>query len=188
MAGNGEVFASKLYMDILDSLDCEGIHKTLNIGIRTNGMLLDQDRWNALSRLHKNIKWLEVSVDAATPETYAKVRRGGDWHVLDRNMRRVSRDVCAKGIAIRFNFVIQEANYREMGAFIDVAKTWNASEVYLQTLYSRGAFRNEAFDRNNVLSSNHPEHPKFMDILRNHDRLDDPICIMTSYLKRCRAA
>lgn len=57
------------------------------VGLITNGSLLDDATGRAL--LAAGLDMIEVSVDAADPETYARVRRGLDWETLGRNVRRV---------------------------------------------------------------------------------------------------
>lgn len=57
------------------------------VGLITNGSLLDEGTGRAL--LAAGLDMIEVSVDAADPETYARVRRGLDWQRLGRNVRRL---------------------------------------------------------------------------------------------------
>ncbi len=57
------------------------------VGLITNGSRLDEATGRAL--LAAGLDMIEVSVDAADAETYARVRPGLDWETLGRNVRRV---------------------------------------------------------------------------------------------------
>jgi radical SAM protein with 4Fe4S-binding SPASM domain len=57
------------------------------VGLITNGSLFTEE--NSRRILEAQIDMIEFSVDAADPETYGKIRKGLDWEVLLRNIRRI---------------------------------------------------------------------------------------------------
>lgn len=82
LAGNGEVFLSSAYRRIYESEECNPQY----IRLLSNGILFTEINWERFSKGKTGKIMLTVSVDAATEETYRKIRRGGDFNVLKRNM------------------------------------------------------------------------------------------------------
>lgn len=57
------------------------------IGLITNGSRFTEENTERL--LHAQVDMIEFSVDAADSETYAKVRKGLDWDILLKNVKRM---------------------------------------------------------------------------------------------------
>jgi radical SAM protein with 4Fe4S-binding SPASM domain len=75
---NGQVFG------MIDHAKKAGIYTSMP----TNGMLLNEQNGRAL--LDSGLDLLTVSIDATTPETYDRIRRGGDFrHVVENTERMV---------------------------------------------------------------------------------------------------
>ena len=71
IAGQGEVMYSKIYLDMIFN---SKITKRESIEIHTNGTLLDKEKLDKLISIYNSI-YIYVSIDAATEETYKKLRR-----------------------------------------------------------------------------------------------------------------
>ena len=93
----------------------------------TNGQLIDE---NTAYRLLKNgIYLIKVSMDAATPETYAKIR-GSNFERLLKNIRSIAavkRDLGIRRDVLRLDFVIQKDNLDDVVPFIHLTKELGAS-------------------------------------------------------------
>ena len=90
----------------------------LDISLITNGSLLTPAR--AQSLMEAGLTRLMVSVDAAGPETYARVRPGGSWEALLENLAAflaVRRAAGSELPLLRLSFVEMEANLAERGRF-----------------------------------------------------------------------
>ena len=57
----------------------------MRINLHTNAVLCDERAWDDCS-LHGRVDEVDVSIDAARPETYAIVRRGGNFERLLKNL------------------------------------------------------------------------------------------------------
>lgn len=57
------------------------------VGLITNGSLFNEENTERL--ILAGIDMIEFSVDAADPDTYAKVRSGLEWNVLVKNVKRM---------------------------------------------------------------------------------------------------
>lgn len=122
VSGIGDPFASKLYLELLETIDGYRYPK-LMINFQTNGLLFNPQNWDRLHNIQSNFNDIIVSCDAATTETYKVVRRGGNWSVLQKNLRfiaglRKTRKI--KG-QFRLDYVVQKRNFREMRDFVQMA-------------------------------------------------------------------
>jgi MoaA/NifB/PqqE/SkfB family radical SAM enzyme len=92
------------------------------IGIYSNGMLLGEAARERM--LDGGLTELNVSIDAARPETYAKVRRGGHLEIVHDNLRRLLSRRRERGVrlpVVGVNFVMVNENEGELAQFIEQA-------------------------------------------------------------------
>jgi MoaA/NifB/PqqE/SkfB family radical SAM enzyme len=92
------------------------------ITIYSNGMLLTEALAHSLPR--SGLTEINVSIDAATPETYRKVRRGGELEVVHENLRTLLRARRASGTTlpqVGVNFVLLNENEGELVRFVEQA-------------------------------------------------------------------
>ncbi|MDR1658160.1 MAG: radical SAM protein [Deltaproteobacteria bacterium] len=90
----------------------------LDISLITNGQLLTYEK--SLKLIKAGLTRLMISVDAATSETYAKVRPKGDFERLEKNIRdfwRAKSALASPLPLLRLSFVITKQNAGEMGLF-----------------------------------------------------------------------
>ncbi len=83
--------------------------------VQTNGSLLRERQSRML--LKSGVAVLKVSVDGATPETYNRIRRGGDFMNIFRNLMRLKELKTARGRRlplVEFNFVAMRSNIEEL--------------------------------------------------------------------------
>ncbi len=87
--------------------------------IHTNGNVLRDSTVKIMCQSKKeNI--LHFSIDAATEETYNKVRRGGNFKILIKNIRKVLD--MKPNLRLILQFIVMQENYKEAGAFIEFWK------------------------------------------------------------------
>jgi hypothetical protein len=90
----------------------------LDVSLITNGALLAPELSQAL--MAAGLTRLMVSVDAARPETYARVRPGGRWETLQENLAgflAVRREAGSELPLLRLSFVEMEINLAERDQF-----------------------------------------------------------------------
>ena len=119
LTGNGDPFARpdtrKLLLDLPPSQ-----YPDLKINLLTNGLLLPR-YWERIK--HINFGYLNISVDAATRESYEKIRRGGKWLDLVKTLELVgnARDHFSFTM---INMTVMKENYREIPAFVRLAHSY----------------------------------------------------------------
>jgi MoaA/NifB/PqqE/SkfB family radical SAM enzyme len=100
------------------------------IGVYSNGMLITKER--AYRLMQSGLTELNISIDAAHPETYRKVRRGGKLETVHENIRtlmQVKRETRAKYPMIGINFVMLNENEGELVAFVEQAADFGVDFV-----------------------------------------------------------
>lgn len=166
VAGNGEVFFSKVYRSIIfDNIS----NKRNSISILSNGTLFEQEELDALVDRYKTIK-IKISIDAATKKTYEKIRLGGNWENLYHNLVRIGNYRC-KGKVDQFHIgmVVQKKNYHEMPDFVRLAQHINADFVAFSKLCNWGIYSENEFLEMDVFEENGRCTKELLDVL------EDPI-------------
>jgi wyosine [tRNA(Phe)-imidazoG37] synthetase (radical SAM superfamily) len=166
LAGQGEVFASKIYLSLLKSID-EKRSPKLRITLLTNGVLLTPANWEKISNAHYAIDTISISVDAATKETYNKMRRGSNFDILLNNLKFLSELKKNKDLKLKATFVMQKQNYKEIPAFVKLMKKYSVDGFYFQKIINHGTYSEKEFRRAAVHRKDHPEQEAFLEILRN---------------------
>lgn len=169
--GSGDAFASSVFQGFLRRLD-PADYPNLRIGLGTNGLLFTPKAWERLGGAPVDVAC--VSVDAASPRTYAE-NRGGDFGLLLENLRFIGR-LRAEGKLKLFtmNFVVQDNNFAEMPAFAELGRGVGVDFVFFQQLVNWGTFSREAFRSRAVHLAGHPRHGDFLEVLRD-PRLASPV-------------
>ncbi len=80
----GEVFFNKQDLLFIDSFNPG---KDTTVCVITNGTLLNEAMIKRLSKFHK--LYLDISVDGTSTEIYNKIRKKGNWEVVNENIKRV---------------------------------------------------------------------------------------------------
>jgi MoaA/NifB/PqqE/SkfB family radical SAM enzyme len=119
--------------------------------------------WNSMPNVHKFVKSCEISIDAATRETYeTKVRLNGNWDNLISNLKFIST---IKGLRlIKPSFVVQQKNYKEMYDFAQLMKSifGNKVLVLFVKMNNWGTFTDLEFMKEKIWDSSHPEYSEFI--------------------------
>jgi len=167
ITGGGEAFASKHFRTILASLN-RAEYPGLKVFLITNGLLVTPRRWSEFPNLPEMLSVVAVSVDAARPETYEQLRRPGKWAALMKNLEFIAGLRRTNVIpSLCLNFVVQQANFREMLAFIDLADSLSSDQIWFQRVVNYGSYDEATFAKIDVAAPSHPEHGELLQILRN---------------------
>ncbi len=111
-----------LRKDLPDFIDYAKTAGVIDIMINTNAMLLDRETVHRL--MEAGLTQLKVSIDAATPETYNKIRIGGDYDRVIRNVKefiKIRQQLKSRLPILRVSFVKTADNVHETQKFLD---TW----------------------------------------------------------------
>jgi radical SAM protein with 4Fe4S-binding SPASM domain len=97
----------------------------------SNGTLLTLERYEKIrDRLHK----LWISLDAATKETFERIRVPAKWDVVMTNVKNVLPRALADGVEVVFNYVLMSDNWQECAAFVDLVADLGGTACNIQEL------------------------------------------------------
>jgi len=174
VTGSGDPFGSKIFRDFLFNVDGSNFPKVF-FNLQTNGVLFNEKTWEKMSKIQKNINTVIVSIDAATEDTYKITRRGGRWGKLQENLAFLSSLRRRKMInQLRLDFVVQQANYKEMIDFVKLGKRLGVDKVYFSKIINWGTFTEEEYNHHCVLREGHVEFKGLLEVLKDAI-FDDPI-------------
>lgn len=130
--GVGEPLLASGFWKIVDFLRHK---KTPKLMFITNGVLLTKASISRLSDVP--ISWVNVSVDAANPLTYARIRGsemertiGGIARLVEMNAKRAVDD----RFEIQMSAVLMKANITEVPEFVRLAHGLGVDRIYLEHL------------------------------------------------------
>lgn len=167
IGAGGETFFSKYYKKIM--YDVAG--KRNSILIMTNGTIFTPNEWDKIANKYAHISFM-VSIDAATKETYEKVRCGGNYERLMKNMEYLSILRKSKKVDyVAVNMIVQRANYKEIPDFIRWTINMGFDRVNLSHIRNWGTYSDYEFE-NNVSMFMKDGVPR----LELTEVLMDPIC------------
>lgn len=109
----GEPFLSSEHRRVWSMMDQLAAPPRLQI--TTNGTVWSDNVAWVLDRFHTDIS---ISVDAVTPETYARVRRGGDLRELWRNVDRFEETCRRRGTELHVSYCLLNENWQELADFL----------------------------------------------------------------------
>ena len=167
----GEPFASSHYLRVLRGLDPQR-HRIKELVLYTNGVLLTPAQWDGLANLHSYAIEVRISIDAATASAYAKVRPTiggpGDFRGLLANLEFVGGLRRNGRIRkLKLMFVIQDDNFAEMPAFVNMAKWLGADEVVFAEMQKFGRYFGDdaLYAQKAVHLAGHPNHEAYRAVL-----------------------
>jgi MoaA/NifB/PqqE/SkfB family radical SAM enzyme len=130
-----------LYKEIKDIVEVSQNYPHLRLNIITNGNLIN-DYW-AEKFCEIPFKTISISIDAATNDTYKKIRIRGDFDNLRNSIKEINDLKNNKEPEIQFNFVVMRRNMHEILDFMELAHKYDISRVSYQAISNqRFAFYN----------------------------------------------
>ena len=163
LSGSGDPFYSNPFRTFLQNLDLRKYPRLKEIFIVTNGNLLTERMWATMPHIHHLINGLEISIDAATQETYEKkVRLNGRWNVLMKNMLFLAKRFTLKHFVV--SFVIQDHNVEEIYPFYllikEIMKDRPKGTDYQIEYRAIQNWRHQSDEWMRQRDVAHPDHPK----------------------------
>lgn len=165
-AGNGETFLSPAYRAIYTSNEMSNV-KWLRF--LSNGVLFNEDKWKELRKTYQGKVMMTISIDAASKETYEKIRSGGNFEVLSKNMEYAAKLRRNGELSyLRFNFVVQRENYKEMLSFVEWGEKLGIDEVFFTKILNWGTYTDEEFKKISMMQEDGiTPKEELMEILNN---------------------
>ncbi len=107
------------------------------VELATNGSALTDTRIDEL--IDSGLDSLHISIDAATEETYRKIRKGLDYSTVVRNVENLLRR--HSGVRVVVRFLQQKDNQGEEAAFAQMWKKRGATVAFLSIVNRAGTLK-----------------------------------------------
>ena len=152
--GSGDPLFSKPIREFLVNFNSEKFPNLKNIYLHTNGQLLTEKLWKQMKSV-PYIHTLEISIDASSKETYEKIRRGGRWETLLKNIDFISQQPSISYMCV--SFVVQRDNYHEIVDFFNLfspflSREGRSWEVGYNQVMHWGKLSDEDFKKINIFN------------------------------------
>lgn len=187
ITGSGDPFGSPFYRKWLQTMKREDMPNLGEIFLHTNAQLWTPKMWATITGdIQQLVKTTEISIDAASSETYSINRRGGDFERLLANLEFISK-LRKNGplTTMKISMVVQENNFLEMPDFVRLGKHFNVDTVFFSQLVNWGTYSEEEFSDCAIHLPEHPKHSEFLDLLEN-GIFDEPIVHLGNLTKATR--
>lgn len=171
----GEPFISDVYLDLMDYIAATRNPRVRHV-IQTNGSYLKK-KSDLVQKLLPNMDEIRVSFDAASRTTYEKIRVNGRWNQLLDNVRWLRETINRvwPGCRLTADFVVQLANYQEIGLFVDLCQDLGVDRINWQKMWNWDTWTAEQFDHQNVYNTQHPLYP---DLVRQFQLANQPMSLI----------
>jgi hypothetical protein len=176
VTGSGDPFGSPFFRGWLQDMTDEDVRGLERIHLHTNAQLWTRRAWERLPAcVRERVRTTEISVDAASAATYAENRRGGSFATLLENLELVAELRRSGPLEwVGLSFVVQENNFREMPAFVALAKRFGFDLVMFNKILNWGTFGASDYRARAVHLADHPRHGELREVLRD-PMLADPV-------------
>jgi len=172
---SGDPLYSKKSFEFLKSLNKKDFPSLKMIKIHTNGLLLMQ-KWDQIEHLFRDFYVdLNISIDAATKETYSVVRKGGSWDLLLRNLAFINEKTLSSLIIW---YCVHDLNYKEMLDCYTLVESimTKQSPKYNYFTVERWHQDDALLTRQKVDNLLHPEHSQYLKVTEDfREALSDQI-------------
>ncbi|MBF0344977.1 MAG: hypothetical protein HQL06_12205 [Nitrospirae bacterium] len=166
LSGAGDPFASRSCMRILGAIDNNDF-PDLKLVLMTNGNLLNSEMWQRFKNLARYVASINISIDAATQQTYSLLRRGGDFYTVIENAKFAGQLFRHGKIEnLKLCYVVQKENFNEMKEFIYLAREIGASQVHFQNL-ANFTFTTEQYIEKAVHLPPHPQYGQLQELIKD---------------------
>jgi pyruvate-formate lyase-activating enzyme len=164
MSGDGEIFVSPHYREVLRLFDPEK-HAGVTLNLLSNGLVFENG-WAKVPNIHKLVKSITISTDAASEAAYRQIR-GGSWEKLYRNLVFVS-GLRRSGQIERFsiNYAVQSSNYKDMRRMVEIGLDLGVDRIAFAILRNGGSYEAAEYAGRAIFEPSHPDHADFISELR----------------------
>jgi MoaA/NifB/PqqE/SkfB family radical SAM enzyme len=160
----GEPFISEVYTDLFEYIIASGKQNIQHV-IQTNGSYLIA-KSDMIKKLLPTVEELRISFDAATAETYSRIRVNGIWNNLLDNVKWIKKYVDENHLPVKItaDFVVQLDNYKEIPAFVELCNSLGIDKINFQKMWNWDTWSQEKFDQNNIYNPTHPQYQQLIDM------------------------
>ena len=168
ITGSGDPFGSDVFRNFLYDFDGSKV-PNLKFIFLTNGVMLTPKVVNKISKIYKNIKQMNISIDSATLQTYNTIRKGGNFNQLRKNIEYLHNFKPLNHVKFFYSFVIQNSNYHEIEPFVKWIMSYGKASIRFSRILNWSDMAID-FNEENIFDPSHRNHKQLLSTL---DRIKD---------------
>ena len=130
IGSDGDPFASHVYRHFMEHTP---VRDNIKYSILTNGLMF-KDFHPRVPHIIENLTELGVSIDGTTKETYEKLRLGGKWDNINRNLECIAELKEQHNFRFVLHMVVQKDNWQEIPAMIQLGKRLGTDKIYFNKI------------------------------------------------------
>ena len=150
IGSDGDPFASHVYRHFMEHTP---VRDNIKYSILTNGLMV-KDFYPQVPHIIENLTELGVSIDGATKETYEKLRLGGKWDSINRNLECIAELKEQHNFKFVLHMVVQKDNWQEIPAMVELGERLGIDEL----LFNKIQDWNTGQDINEMLPPDNEEY------------------------------
>ena len=177
ITGSGDPFASPIFWPMLQNFPA--VKKRPKNLLHTNGQLLDEAHWVAMSSSQDLVTDIAISVDAGCDLTYLDNRRSS-WTRLWKNIHFVNELQKSRPIVLGMFFTVQTNNFKELLTFVRMAFEHHACWISITALRNWGSYTDAEYAQRAVHVPTHPLFEQFQRVMSDA-LLKDPRIVVDSF-------
>ncbi|MBD5540894.1 MAG: radical SAM protein [Lachnospiraceae bacterium] len=175
LSGCGEAILSPHSKNVLQSFSKKE-NPELMIELRTNATVINPKTWEELGEGRHLIRHITPSIDAATKESFEKLRYPAKWEIVLKNLEFIQSLRNAGEIdMLEFHVVISEENINQLYDIAMMAIDYDADAVTYSKIINWRDMPEEEYRRVNPFWWNHPRHEELKQELNRIEQLRDDI-------------
>lgn len=187
ITGSGDAFGSPYFNRWLRTMRMENMPHLEVLHLHSNGLLWNRQMWEKIpEQTRSRIKSAEISIDAASAETYAVNRRGGDFERLLENLEFIG-ELRERGPLeiLKLSMVVQANNFHEMPAFVEIGERFHADIVYFSRLTDWMTYAPGELENRSVHLPDHPQHQAFLKVVNGGLHKNERVTLgnLTSFVR-----
>jgi MoaA/NifB/PqqE/SkfB family radical SAM enzyme len=171
MDGSGEIFSSELYRELFETekiFTHTDLWPNLKFNLSTNGTMMTEKIQNKYKVFFEHIKKIEISIDAGNEVSYNKVRVGGHWDLLWKNLHYLYSTIKDKpDVEWQWNLIVQTNNFESIPEFLSLANQFTEKRPTLNfsKVLNWGTWTDEEYMVQAVHLPSHPGYDRYLEIL-----------------------
>lgn len=141
--GNGDPFFQTQTVNFLKNFKQKKFPR-LKFQFLTNALFLNKEMWSVIK--HLNIDYINVSIDAAGKKVYEEIRRGGNWELLQKNLKFISQ-LRKKGKIKKFfiNMTVMKSNAHQLEEFAKMGLKLGCDHINFSKIFGGKNFKENIF-------------------------------------------
>lgn len=171
MDGSGEIFSSEVYRELFETEEIfTDTYKwpNLQFALNTNGTMMTEKIQKKYKHLMNQVSRIEISIDAGNQESYEKVRKGGHWELLWKNLDYFYSTIKDKKKTYwQWNIIVQADNFESIPELIALGNKYNEyrPSIYFAKVLNWGTWTDSEYEEIAVHLPTHLLHTRYLEIM-----------------------